>query len=232
LNSHPVVYPADMAGGFLRHRRTGGFVDRVDAGQAVAAALSERHAGFDDAVVLGLARGGVPVAAVVARELGAPLDVLVVRKLGTPGHEELALGAISRERIVLNDALVADLGVGQQDIDTIVERERRELERRESTYRQGRPPAEVAGRTVILVDDGVATGASMRVAALALRDAGAAHLVIAVPTGPDSISSMFGDVADEVVCVHEPRPFIAVGMSYRDFDQVSDDAVTAAMSGG
>ena len=232
LNDHPAVNPPDMAGGFLRHRRTGEFVDRADAGEALAAALLERRAGFEDAVVLGLARGGVPVAAVVARELGVPLDVMVVRKLGAPGHEELALGAISRERIVLNEPLVADLGVAQEDIERIVTRERRELERRESTYRQGRPPVDVAGRTVILVDDGVATGASMRVAALALRDAGAARLVIAVPTGPESVSRLFGDVADEVVCVHRPRPFTAVGMSYRVFDQVSDDAVTAALTGG
>lgn len=221
-----------MAGGFLRHRHAGGFVDRDDAGHALATALSERRAHFDNAVVLGLARGGVPVAAVVARELGVPLDVMVVRKLGAPGHEELALGAISRERIVLNEPLVAELGVTQQDIAAIAQRERRELERRESTYRQGRPPVEVTGRTVVLVDDGVATGASMRVAALALRDAGAAQLVIAVPTGPETISRLFGDVADDVVCVYEPRPFIAVGMSYRDFDQVPDDAVTAALAGG
>lgn len=230
LKAWSVVNPAIMAGGFLRHRHTGGFVDRVDAGHALAAALAERRPDFGDAVVLGLARGGVPVAAVVARELGIPLDVMVVRKLGAPGHEELALGAISRERIVLNEPLVAEIGVSQQDIAGIVERERRELERRESTYRRGRPPVEVTGRTVILVDDGVATGASMRVAALALRDAGAAQLVIAVPTGPDTVASLFGDVADDVVCVHEPRPFIAVGMSYRDFDQVPDEAVTAALA--
>jgi putative phosphoribosyl transferase len=220
--------------GFLRRRYANGFEDRHEAGQALAEALSEYRAesGDSDVVVIGLARGGVPVAAEVAAQLGATLDVAVVRKLGVPGHEELALGAITRGRMVLNDELVADLGVGQQDIQAIVERERRELNRRESTYRMGRPPADLAGRTVILVDDGVATGASMRAAALTVRDAGAGRLVIAVPTGPTSISGMFGDAADEVVCIHTPRPFIAVGLSYRDFDQVQDDEVTAALTGG
>lgn len=223
--------------GFLQRVRANGFRDRREAGRALAQALSQygtEAAGSTaaDVLVIGLARGGVPVAAEVAAELGAPLDVAVVRKLGVPGHEELALGAITRGRMVLNDDLVAELGIGQQEIQAIVERERRELNRRESAYRKGRPPAEFAGRTVILVDDGVATGASMRAAALTIRDAGAARVVIAVPTGPDSVSQMFDDAADEVVCIHTPRPFIAVGLSYRDFNQVQDDEVTAALTGG
>jgi predicted phosphoribosyltransferase len=219
-----------MAGGFTRRRHPGGFTDRLEAGHALATALSDRGWGRAETVVLGLARGGVPVAAVVARELGAALDVVVVRKLGAPGHEELALGAITRGRIVLNAGLVADLGVAQQDIDAIAQRQRRELERREDVYRRGRQPAEVAGRTVVLVDDGVATGASMRVAALALRDAGPARLVIATPTGPSTVSELFSDLADDVVCVHSPRPFIAVGLAYRDFDQVPDEVVTAELN--
>jgi putative phosphoribosyl transferase len=216
-----------MAGGFLRRRHAGGFVDRDDAGHTLAAALSDYA--DSDAVVLGLARGGVPVAAVVADELRAQLDVMVVRKLGAPRHEELALGAITRGRIVVNDRLVADLGVSQRDIDTIVEREQRILNRRETAYRTGRAPTEVAGRIVILIDDGVATGASMRVAALAVRDMGAGKVVVAVPTGPESITALFGDIADDVVCVQTPRPFTAVGLSYDRFEQVPDDVVTAAL---
>ena len=215
---------------FLRRRYANGFHDRQDAGEALAAALSG-YAAEPDLLVIGLARGGVPVAAVVAERLGATLEVAVVRKLGMPGHEELALGAITRDRIVVNERLIADLGVGQRDIEAIVERERRELDRREIAYRQGRPRVDVAGRTVLLVDDGVATGASMRVAALAARDAHAVRVIVAVPTAPASVSEEFGDVADDVVCVHTPRPFIAVGLSYRQFDQVSDNEVTAALAG-
>lgn len=221
-----------MAAGFLRRRHAGGFVDRDDAGHALAAALAT-YADNPDLLVVGLARGGVPVAAVVAEVLGAELDVAVVRKLGLPGHEELALGAITRDRTVINHRLVADLVLGQHDIDAILARERRELDRRESVYRSGRPGIAAVGRTVILVDDGVATGASMRVAVLAMRDAGAARVVVAVPTGPLSMTEDFrDDDADDVVCVHTPRPFIAVGLSYRRFDQVSDAAVIAALGGG
>lgn len=220
-----------MVRGFLRRRHANGFAHRHDAGEALAAALAG-YADNADVLVIGLARGGVPVAAVVAGELGAALDVTVVRKLGVPGHEELALGAITRDRMVLNDRVITNLAVRQQDIDAIVEREQYELNRREHAYRLGRPPTAVAGRTVLLVDDGVATGASMRVAALATREAGAAKVVVAVPTGPRSIAGDFRDVADDVVCVHMPHPFVAVGLSYRDFGQVDDDEVTAALAGG
>ncbi|WP_199255784.1 phosphoribosyltransferase [Mycolicibacterium mengxianglii] len=219
--------------GFLRRAHAGGFRDRHEAGRALGRALAgyRTQSGL---VVIGLARGGVPVAAEVAAVLGATtdvtLDVLVVRKLGMPGHQELALGAITRDQLVLNDRLVANLGVAQHDIEAILERERRELQRRENTYRLGRPPPDVTGRTVILVDDGVATGATMRVAALSVRAAGAAKVVVAVPTGPDSIFGMFGDAADDVVCVYTPQPFVAVGLSYRDFDQVTDEEVTAALT--
>ncbi|MGB3482497.1 MAG: phosphoribosyltransferase family protein [Mycobacterium sp.] len=220
-----------MAGGFLRRKQLNGFVDRTDAGHALAAALSERLPDVHgaDVVVIGLARGGVPVAAVVAQELHAKLDVAVVRKLGVPGHEELALGAISRTRMILNHSLVTDLGITPDDIDAVAVRELRELERRENLYRQGRPPMEVTGHTVVLVDDGVATGASMHVAALAVRDAEPARLVVAVPTGPSIVTGLFPDCADHVVCVQTPDPFLAVGLSYRDFDQVDDAAVAAAL---
>lgn len=201
-------------------------MDRPDAGHALAEALGERPT---DTVVLGLARGGVPVAAVVARELGASLDVMVVRKLGAPGQPELALGAITAERRVLNSRLIADLGVSPADLDAVAEREQLELRRREQTYRQGRAALDPAGRPVVLVDDGVATGASMRVAALALRETGVASLVIAVPTGPANVGMLFSDIADEVVCVHTPVPFTAVGLSYLHFDQVDDAGVRAAL---
>ena len=216
---------------FLRRWHASGFADRRDAGAALAAALAG-YAGNPDVLVIGLARGGVPVAAVVADVLGAELDVLVVRKLGIPGREELALGAISRDRMVLNDRLVTDLGLGQREIDAVLARERRELHRRESAYRSGRSGVTVAGRIVLLVDDGLATGASMRVAALTMRAAGAGRVVVAVPTGPASMSEDLCGPADDVVCVHTPRPFIAVGLSYRNFDQVSDAEVIAALAGG
>ncbi|ANW67874.1 hypothetical protein BCA37_19310 [Mycobacterium sp. djl-10] len=207
--------------------RRRGFADRSDAGHALAEALGDRP---PDTVVLGLARGGVPVAAVVARELGASLDVMVVRKLGAPGQPELALGAITAERRVFNTRLIADLGVSPADLDAVAEREQHELRRREQAYRQGRAALDLAGRLVVVVDDGVATGASMRVAALALRDAGVARLVIAVPTAPPTVGTLFADVADEVVCVHTPAPFAAVGLSYLHFDQVDDAEVQAALA--
>lgn len=215
-----------MAG---RHLRRRGFVDRRDAGHRLAEALGTPS---PDTVVLGLARGGVPVAAVVAHELGTALDVMVVRKLGAPGQPELALGAITAERRVLNTRLIEDLAVSPTDIEAVAEREERELRRREQTYRQGRAATDPAGRPVVLVDDGVATGASMRVAALALRGAGVARLVIAVPTGPATVGALFADIADEVVCVHTPVPFVAVGLAYTDFNQVDDAEVQAALREG
>lgn len=205
--------------------------DRSEAGQAVLAALRATDAarGGDEILVVGLARGGVPVAAEVARGLAADLDVAVVRKLGAPGHEELALGAITRDRMVLNDAVVRSLGISQEALDSVVAAERRELLRREAAYRDGRPPAPMRDRVVILVDDGIATGATMRAVALDARDRGAARIVIAVPTAPDSAAAEFGDVADEFVCPHTPNPFLAVGLSYERFDQTSDDQVRALL---
>ena len=205
--------------------------DRAEAGRAVLAALGHPDPawGTDDVLVVGLARGGVPVAAEVARGLGAELDVAVIRKLGAPGRRELALGAITRDRMVLNDDLVGSLGIARDALDSVIETERRELLRREETYRAGRPPAPMRGRVVILVDDGIATGATMRAVALDARERGAARIIIAVPTAPTGAPNEFADVADEFVCPHLPDSFVAVGLSYEEFDQTSDEQVRALL---
>lgn len=205
--------------------------DRAAAGAALASELAGYPHGSGDLTVIGLARGGVPVAAPVAAKLQAGLDVGVVRKLGAPGHEELAIGAISATRMVVNDRLMRSLGVSEAALAAIVERERAELRRREEHYRGGRPPVAVAGRTVILVDDGIATGATMRVAALEVRDGGAERVVVAVPTAPTDAAAELADVADEFICPYQPEPFHAVGMSYRHFEQVSDAEVVALLAG-
>lgn len=210
--------------GPARRRFEHPFRDRHIAGRVLASLLSD-YSGRTDLVVLGLARGGIPVAREVATGLQAPLDVAVVRKLGVPGHEELALGALAGAETVINDMLVRRLAITDEQLAGIIERERRELARREIAYRAGRPPVDVAGRWVILVDDGLATGASMRAAAKAVRRAQPAGVVIAVPTAPVSAGVEFAGLADAVVCAATPRPFTAVGMSYLDFGQVSDAEV-------
>jgi predicted phosphoribosyltransferase len=177
-------------------------------------------------VVLALPRGGVPVAAEVATALDAPLDVFVVRKLGMPGHEELAIGAIATGGVVVvNEDLVRRVGVSPQALDEIVERERIELDRRERAYRNDRSPAEVQGRTVIVVDDGLATGSSMRAAVAALGRMDPAHVVVAVPTAPRTVVEEMAAVVDDVVAVSTPRYFEAVGQWYDDFSQTTDDEV-------
>lgn len=203
--------------------------DRVDAGRAVLAGLQAYRA-TPGLLVLGLARGGLPVAAEVAAGLDAELDVMVVRKLGVPGHEELALGAITGDRMVLNDSLVRSLRVSAATLDAVVAAERRELARREAAYRGDRAPVDPAGRVVILVDDGVATGATMRAAALDIRAKGAARVVVAVPTAPADVAVEFADVADEFVCAYTPKPFVAVGMSYANFTQVGDEEVRSLLA--
>jgi erythromycin esterase-like protein/predicted phosphoribosyltransferase len=201
------------------------FRDRRDAGR-VLAGLLDRYRGQPDVLVLGLARGGVPVAYEVAMALGAPLDVFLVRKLGVPGREELAMGAIaSGGVIVVNDDVVRGLGIAPEAIRRVAEQEGRELLRREQAYREGRPPPDVAGRTVILVDDGLATGASMRAAVLALRQSGPARVVVAVPAAPESACRELSAMADDVVCATTPSPFFAVGASYWDFNQTTDEEV-------
>ena len=204
--------------------------DRSHAGRELAARL-RHHAGRDDVLVLALPRGGVPVAFEVAQALHAPLDIMVVRKLGVPGHEELAMGAIASGDVqVLNDDLVRRLGIGTAMIEAVATRERAELHRREQAYRGTRPPSRIAGRTVIVVDDGLATGATMRAALQALRKLRPARLVAAVPVGaPSTCAELRGD-ADELVCVSMPEPFGGVGRWYDTFDQTSDEDVRQLLS--
>jgi putative phosphoribosyl transferase len=205
------------------------FRDRIDAGRALALALEE-YRRRPDVVVLGLPRGGVPVAAEVADALGAPLDVFVVRKLGVPGQEEFAMGAIATGGIrVLNQATIDMLAIPQAAIERVVEREQRELERREREYRDDRPPPQIAGRIAILVDDGLATGSSMRAAVAALRNLRPARIVVAVPVGAAQTCRMLQAEADEVVCAMVPEDFQAVGLWYDDFGQTSDAEVQAAL---
>jgi putative phosphoribosyl transferase len=210
------------------------YTDRADAGRALARILTaDRHLDVArDSVVLGLARGGVPVAAEVATALGARLDVAVVRKLGVPGQEELAFGAITEHLMVLNHSLIRARGITESALDAVVAHERRELARRAVAYRGGRAAAELAGRTVILVDDGVATGASMHVAVLEVRRSGAATVIIAVPTAAAAARAELSALVDGFVCPHNPKAFVAVGMSYSDFDQVDDDQVRALLGCG
>jgi predicted phosphoribosyltransferase len=201
------------------------FDDRRDAGVALAAELT-RYRGRDDVVILALPRGGVPVAYEVARSLGAPLDVMIVRKLGVPGQEELALGALASGGIrVLNHGIIRALGIDEGDIEAAARREQHEIERREHTYRGDRPPPELAGRVVIVIDDGVATGATMRAAVAALRQREPARLIVAVPTAASDSCDRLRREADEVVCLATPEPYIAVGRWYRHFDQTGDNEV-------
>jgi predicted phosphoribosyltransferase len=201
------------------------FRDRRDAGR-VLASLLERYRGRNDVLVLALPRGGVPVAYEVATALGAPLDVFLVRKLGVPGHEELALGAIaSGGVVVLNNDVVRGMGIRPEVVQWVAEREGHELLRREAAYREGRPPPDVAGKVVILVDDGVATGSSMLAAVSALRRLVPAQIVVAVPAAPESTCRQLQAVVDEVVCATTPSPFLAVGESYWDFTQTTDEEV-------
>jgi putative phosphoribosyl transferase len=201
------------------------FRDRTEAGQMLAAMLRE-YANRDDVVVLALPRGGVPVGFEVAKALNAPLDIFVVRKLGLPGQEELAMGAIASGGVrVLNRDLIRALDIPEEVVDQITQEEQRELERREREYREGRPPIDVRGRTVILVDDGLATGSSMRVAAHALRQKQPAQIIVAVPVAANDSCRELESVADKVVCAVTPEPFWGVGQWYEDFSQTSDQEV-------
>lgn len=201
------------------------FADRHDAGRRLAGDLTQ-YAERADVVVLGLPRGGVPVAYEVARALAAPLDVFVVRKLGVPGHEELAMGAIASGGVrVLNRDVVEATRITSAEIEQVASRELETLTRQEDAYRGERPPAEVRDRTVIVVDDGLATGATMRAAVTALRTRGASRIVVAVPTAPRETCRALRRVVDEVVCATTPDPFMAVGLWYADFAPVSDREV-------
>jgi predicted phosphoribosyltransferase len=201
------------------------FRDRRDAGRFLAGKLM-KYAGHPDVVVLALPRGGVPVAFEVAQALGAPLDVFLVRKLGLPGREELAVGAIAPGGVrILNRDVVRALGVPPSIIDKIAAQEQRELDRRLRLYRGDRPPPDVRGKTVILVDDGLATGATMRAAVAALRQQHPARIVVAAPVGAADTCEEFREEADEAVCARTPEPFLAVGMWYANFSQTTDEEV-------
>jgi predicted phosphoribosyltransferase len=206
------------------------FENRTHAGRALAEEL-QGYGGRADTVVLALPRGGVVVGSELARALALPLDVYLVRKLGVPGHEELAMGAIASDGTrVLNATLVARLGITDQQIMSTALEEGRELDRRERAYRSGRTALEVRGRTVILVDDGAATGASMRVAALALRARKPERIVIAIPVGASSVCDSLSALVDELVCTFRSEELPAVGAAYDDFSQTSDDEVCELLS--
>jgi putative phosphoribosyl transferase len=201
------------------------FRNRLHAGAVLARRLTE-YRGRSDVIVLGLPRGGVPVAHEVARQLEAPLDVFLVRKLGVPGQEEVAMGAIATGGVrVINHGVVRALGIPDGVIDRVAAEEQRELERREASYRPGLGPPDVRGRVAILVDDGLATGSTVRAAVAALRPSGAARIVVAVPVASAETCAAFRDEVDEIVCAETPAPFGAVGRFYDDFSQTTDEEV-------
>jgi putative phosphoribosyl transferase len=201
------------------------FTDRAEAGELLAARFTEL-ADRNNAIVLALPRGGVPVGYQVARSLRVPLDVFVVRKLGVPGHEELAMGAIASGGVrLLNDEIVDALGIPGPLIDQVARREQAELERREQLYRGNRPLVSLTNKTVILVDDGLATGSTMRAAVAAIRRQQPKGIIVAVPVGAPSTCDEMREVAEDVVCLRTPDPFVAVGLWYRDFGETSDAEV-------
>lgn len=211
-------FPLEAIAVVLRNRR--------EAGRLLAREL-QRYANRSDVVVLGLPRGGVPVAYEVAKALNVPLDVFVVRKLGLPGHEEFAIGALASGGLrVLNVPVIRAYGISEDELATAIEREQRELERRERAYREDRKPPDLYGKTVILVDDGLATGSSMQAAVMALKKAQPDRVIVAVPVAPRETCDALREIADEVVCALTPEPFRAVGLWYQDFDQTSDEEVT------
>ncbi len=203
--------------------------DREQAGRELADRLLAKELG--DVIVLGLPRGGVPVAYEVARALGAPLDVSVVRKLGVPGQKELAMGAVATGGVrVLNEGLLVRLQLPASELERIVRSEEAEILRQEERYRPGRGPADVRGRTVVVVDDGLATGSTMRAAVAALRQLAPVRIVVAVPTASEGAVAAVASEADDVVSLDMPDPFWAVGMSYDDFSEVTDDEVSALLA--
>jgi putative phosphoribosyl transferase len=206
------------------------FENRQQAGKRLAQALVAWH-GRKDLLVLALPRGGVPVAAEVAKDLQAPLDVVVVRKLGYPGQEEFAMGAIASGGVQVMSNVAGGWPVSEQAVRSAVQREQVELLRREQAYRGHKPPPRIKDQVVILVDDGLATGATMRAAVQSVRARQPARIVVAVPVASSSALASVGSVADEVVCLQTPEPFHAVGLWYRDFDQTSDEEVMRLLKG-
>lgn len=205
------------------------FDDRADAGRKLAARLGA-YARRKDVIVLGIPRGGVPVAFEVARALEAPLDVFLSRKLGVPGQEELAFGAVASGDVrVLDQQIIEAVGVSEQQIEQTTQNVKRELERRERAFRGSRPSLKVDGLTVILVDDGIATGSSMRAAINALRQMKPARIVVAVPVAPVSTCNRLQHEVDELVCLHMPESFFAIGQFYGDFSQVPDEEVAGLL---
>jgi putative phosphoribosyl transferase len=208
------------------------FLDRRDAGRQLASRLTA-YADRPDVIVLALPRGGVPVAHEVARALHVPLDVILVRKLGVPGHEELAMGAVASGGVrVLDPSVIRVARVTPAEVDAVTEIEQRELARRAAEYRGDRPFPAIEGRTVILVDDGLATGATMRAAVMALRQEHPARLVVAAPVAPPQTCEEFREIADDVVCAVTPEPFYAVGLWYEDFGQTTDEEVRELLADG
>jgi putative phosphoribosyl transferase len=211
------------------HMELAVFQDRAEAGRVLADRLT-KYAGSPDVVVLALPRGGVPVGFQVARSLGAPLDVLSVRKLGVPGREELAMGAIASDGTqVINQTVVRELGIAEDKLQAVAAAEHQELERRERTYRAQRPRPELTGKVVIVVDDGLATGATMWAAVAAIRRQRPARVVVAVPVAAASTCQALEQAADEVICASTPALFTAVGQAYRNFAQTTDEEVCALL---
>jgi predicted phosphoribosyltransferase len=211
----------------MRHQKAARvFRDRADAGRRLGKVLAEKHLG-GELIVLGLPRGGVPVAAEVARALGAPLDVLIVRKIGAPFNPELAVGSVAVGGVtVYNESMLRELGLDRNDLAPIVERERREVARRERSYRGDEPLPDLTGKVVIVADDGAATGATMQAGVEAVRALAPRRVIVALPTGSREAIDRLASAADEVVVLSAPSPYIAVGQWYRLFDQLSDADVT------
>jgi len=201
------------------------FKDRVDAGKKLAKELS-KYANRSDVLILALPRGGVPVAFEVAKELNVEMDIFIVRKLGVPGNEELAMGAIASDDIrVLNEDVVSSFHIPDRIIAVVAANELREIERRERAYRKNRPKPEIEGKTVILIDDGLATGATMRAAVEAIKSKSPAKIIVAVPTAAADTCLFFKEKVDEIICVATPEPFYGVGAWYGDFSQTTDEEV-------